>query len=127
MGQNKKIKYYKEIFGKFASGKVLKLELHYCETMTDMMKKIEDIEGIPCVLQKWIFFGRQLHNAHHKLIDYEIMDGCILQLSLGIIFVIDLNGPLSILQVENSDSLHNIKVKIDWELGFHKSYAAKAI
>ena len=47
-----KIKYYEEIIGRFASGKVLKLEMHYCETLKDVMKKIEDMEGIPHVLQK---------------------------------------------------------------------------
>ncbi|XP_059065842.1 uncharacterized protein LOC131857378 [Cryptomeria japonica] len=113
-----KTQYYEEIFGKFAAGKVITVGFGSCDSVKDVMEKIEDMEGIPCVLQKLMFCGKQLHNTYRKLVDYDIMGGSALELSLSIIFVKQLNGPLSLLQVGSSDRLGNVKVRVSREGGF---------
>ncbi|GLJ40156.1 hypothetical protein SUGI_0823340 [Cryptomeria japonica] len=108
----------RRFFRKFAVGKVITLGLGSCDSVKDVMEKIEDMEGIPCVLQKLMFCGKQLHNTYRKLVDHDIMGGSALELSLSIIFVKELNGLLSLLQVGSSNTLGIVKIRVSREAEF---------
>lgn len=104
--QQDKFQYYKEIFGKFATEKYIRLELGSCETVKDVKEKIEDMEHIPCDVQKLMFHGKDLHNGNDKLADYGIKGGCVLELSLG--------GQLFPMPVEGSETFESLTLISGW-------------
>ena len=105
-----------KIFIKFRTGKTLALEVTNNDTIENVKNIIEEKEGIPPDMQHLTYLGCPLEDAL-ELSDYKIMKESTLNLDVHLrptmeIFVKMSSGKTITFQVTPSDTVENVKYKI---------------
>ena len=110
-----------QLFVKTLTGKTVSVEVEEGESIEDVKAKISEKEGIPPEQQRLIFGGQQLQDGK-TLDDYDVSDDATLHLVLRLrggmqLFVKTLTGKTVSVEVEEGESIEDVKAKISEKEG----------